>query len=133
MNKLKAKITDIHSSGGVILVDILVNEYQMSALLIDTREKPFWLKDSNQVLAVFKENEVSIAKNLLGSISTRNKLPCQVIQIERGELICMITMLFNDTILRSAITTRAVDNLELEVGDKVTALIKSNEITLMEL
>jgi molybdopterin-binding protein len=38
----------------------------------------------------------------------------------------------SDCQLQSAITTRSVDMLELKKDDEVTAMIKANEITLMQ-
>jgi molybdopterin-binding protein len=34
--------------------------------------------------------------------------------------------------IQSAITTRSVDMLDLKIDDEVTAMIKANEITLMQ-
>jgi molybdate transport system regulatory protein len=132
MNKLSVKISEIQCSGGVILVDLIAGETQMSALLIDAIEKPDWLKKGNTLFVVFKEAEVTLAKGFSGKISTRNKLPCKVQNIEKGELISLITLDFYGNIIYSAITSRAVEHLELQLGDEVTALIKSTELTLMQ-
>jgi len=100
-------------------------------MLIDSATKPDWLEIGKNVSLIFKETEVSIAKDLNGKISLRNRLICKVISIERGELLSKINLQFGAYNISSAITTRSVDYLELVVGDEVTALIKSNEISLM--
>jgi len=41
-------------------------------------------------------------------------------------------MNFQNQIITSAITTRAVDALRLTIGEEVEALVKSNEISLMK-
>ena len=132
MNKLEVEITNIQISGGVILVDMTAYECKFSALLIDTNERPSWLKTGGKIFAVFKEAEVSLAKELSGFLSTRNRIPCQVLKIEQGELISLITMNFHGETIRSAITSRALEHLDLHVGDEVLALVKSNELTLMQ-
>jgi molybdopterin-binding protein len=131
MNKLNAIIRDIHSSGGVTLVDLGVENSMLSAMLIDTPQKPIWLEKDKQVNIVFKENDVSLAKNLSGIISTRNMLNCRVKQIQEGDLISLVTLDFVSNIIQAAITTRALHHLELKLGDDVIALIKANELTLM--
>jgi molybdate transport system regulatory protein len=133
MNRIKANIAQISSSGGVILVDMVAENCPMSALLIDVANKPDWLKKDNNVYIIFKETEVSIGKNVEGKISLRNKIPCIITHIERGELMSLISMDFEGHNIDSAITTRSVDMLELEIGDKVTAFIKANELTLMKI
>jgi molybdate transport system regulatory protein len=81
---------------------------------------------------VFKETEVSLAKNLQGQISFRNRMKCQVLKVDRGELLSMITLQFKGFTIVSAITTRSVNSLQLEPGDEVDALVKANEVSLMK-
>ena len=132
MNRIDVKITDINTSGGVILVDMEANSCPMSALLIDIADNPDWLKRGNTLKVVFKETEVSIAKNLSGNISLRNKLPCIVKEIERGKLLSVVVLDFKGKTIRAAITSRSVDFLELQPGNEVLALIKANELALMQ-
>jgi len=132
MNKLEVEITKVQTSGGVVLVDMMALGCQMSALMIDSAEKPGWLEKGKTIYAIFKEAEVPLAKDFTGRISTRNRLPCKVLKIDKGELISLISLDFCGKTIGSAITSRAVDQLELQPGDEVTAFIKSNELTLMQ-
>lgn len=132
MNRIQAKIKEITISGGVMLVDMEAEGCPMSALLINSNETINWLKKEALVTAIFKETEVSIAKNFSGEISLRNRLDCIIDHISKGELLSTITLKFNDTFITSAITTRSVNSLDLHTGDKVTAMIKANEITLIQ-
>lgn len=132
MNRIEVTIKQVVNSGGIIMVDMEAGNLTMTAMLIDASQNPVWLKQGNRVYAVFKETEVSIAKDFSGKISLRNKLPCSVKHIDRGELMSLIHMSFNEDEIYSAITTRSVDMLELNTGDEVTAMIKANEITLMQ-
>jgi molybdopterin-binding protein len=58
-------------------------------------------------------------------------MKCTVRHITRGELLSKITMNFQQNSITSAITTRAVDSLELAIGDEVEALVKANEVSLI--
>jgi molybdate transport system regulatory protein len=132
MNRIEVTIKQVVNSGGIIMVDMEAGNLTMTALLIDAAINPDWLLKGNQVYAVFKETEVSIAKDFSGKISLRNKIPCRVRQVERGELMSIIHMTFKENKILSAITTRSVDMLDLKPDDEVTAMIKANEITLMQ-
>jgi molybdate transport system regulatory protein len=132
MNRIEVTIKQVMNSGGIIMVDMEAAGLTMTALLIDAPHNPDWLKQGNLIYAVFKETEVSIAKDFSGKISLRNKIPCRVSQVERGELMSIIHMTFMDYQIQSAITTRSVDMLDLKKDDEVTAMIKANEITLMQ-
>lgn len=132
MNKLPGIITNIQQSGAILLVDADVNEHGFSALLIESASRFEWLQIGNTVDLVFKETEVSLAKNLSGQISLRNRMKCVVLEIIRGDLLCKIKMSFQDNTIYSAITTRSVDAFHLAVGDEVEALVKANEVSLMK-
>ncbi|MDP2890188.1 MAG: TOBE domain-containing protein, partial [Bacteroidota bacterium] len=93
--------------------------------------RPEWLQEGNSIDLVFKETEVSLAKNLSGIISMRNRMKCMVQHIDRGELLSKISLQFQKYTITSAITTRSVDSLDLKIGDEVEALVKANEVSLM--
>ena len=132
MNKLPGKIFKVQQSGAILLVDVDVDGHGFSALLIESATHPEWLQAGNTIDLVFKETEVTLAKNLSGIISMRNRMKCTVQRIARGELLSKISLKFQEYRITSAITTRAVDSLQLAIGDEVEALVKANEVSLMK-
>jgi molybdate transport system regulatory protein len=132
MNKLPGIITQIQKSGAIMLVDVDVNGHGFSAMLIESASNPPWLKTGNLVDLVFKETEVSLAKGLSGKISMRNRILCKVLDIDRGALLSTIKMQFQEYVISSAITTRAIDSLQITIGEEIEALVKANEISLMK-
>lgn len=132
MNKLPGTITRIQQSGAILLVDIDVGGHIFSALLIESATHLQWLQTGNLIDLVFKETEVSLAKNLSGIISMRNRMKCMVQHIDRGELLSKISLQFLQYTITSAITTHSVDLLQLNIGDEVEALVKANEVSLMK-
>jgi len=132
MNKLTGKISQIQQSGAILLVDVDVDGHSFSAMLIESATQPEWLQTGNTIELVFKETEVSLAKNLSGMISMRNRMKCTVLHIDRGELLSKVSLKFQRNTIISAITTRSVNSLDLKVGDEVEALVKANEVSLMK-
>jgi molybdate transport system regulatory protein len=132
MNKLSGTITKIQQSGAILLVDVDVDGHGFSAMLIESATQPEWLQTGNTIDLVFKETEVSLAKNLSGMISMRNRMKCTVQSIERGELLSKVSLQFQKYTLTSAITTRSVDSLNIKIGDEIEALVKANEVSLMK-
>jgi molybdate transport system regulatory protein len=131
MNVIPVIIDAITRSGGLVLVDMQSDNCPLSAILVDGDELPPWLTKGSAVSAVFKESELSLAVNLSGKISLRNRFPCTVQKIEFGEIMSVVTLKFGQHLIQSAITTRSVNTLELNTGLKVTALIKANEVFLI--
>ena len=132
MNKLPGIITRIQQSGAILLIDLEVDGQRFSALLIEAATSQHWLCEGNAIDLVFKETEVSLAKGLAGKISTRNRMMCSVIGLERGGLLSRVNLRFLNYTIVSAITTRALDSLQIKIGEEIEALVKSNEIALMQ-
>lgn len=88
------------------------------------------LKKGDEVVAIFKSSSV-----LLGigeaNISARNKISGEVSEITHGEVSCEVVI---DTgcneKITSVITNNAAEEMGLEVGKKVVAIIKSTEIMI---
>ncbi len=132
MNKLSGIVTSIQRSGAILLVDVDVEGHRFSALLIESTNPPEWVETGSSIDLVFKETEVSLARNLSGMISMRNRMKCTVQHIERGALLSKVSLNFRKYTITSAITTRSVDSLQLAIGDEVEALVKANEVSLMK-
>jgi len=131
MNKLQGIIISIQKSDAILLIDINVQGQNFSALLIESGPTPSWLYVGNLIFIVFKESEVSLAKDLKGEISMRNRMKCTVHSISRGKVLSIVTMKFISYTITSAITTRSIDALNISEGQDIEALIKSNELSLV--
>jgi molybdopterin-binding protein len=63
-------------------------------------------------------------------ISARNQIPARITGINRGEAIANVQLDANGVRLVASITVEAVDDLGLEVGSQVTAVIKASDVML---
>ena len=131
MNKLNGIVSAIEHNDTMALVDVMVENVNFSAILLETPVTAKYIHIGELVTLLFKETEVSLAKNLQGELSLRNRVTATVVGIEMGEILSAITLNFLDKKLVSVITTRAVKRLQLKVGDAVEALVKANEVALM--
>ncbi len=132
MNRLRGKIAAIESSGQLSLVDVDVEGDTFTAIIVETPDSAGYLKLGAEILLLFKETEVSLAKNLSGLISLRNRIPAQVQDIVEGSLLSQVTLDYKGNRVVSVITSRSVRRLGLKAGDPVEGLVKANEMTLME-
>ena len=132
MNRLHGIITRIESTDHLSLVDIEVASDLFTAILVETPESATWLKTGNSVAVLFKETEVSLAKNLSGEISLRNRMAARVDAIRQGQLLSEVRLDYRGHPVTSVITTRSVERLKLMPGDMVEGLVKANEVTLLE-
>jgi molybdate transport system regulatory protein len=131
MNRLPGTIFAIDVHGSIALVDVTVGAHRFTATLIGADEEVAGWRAGMAVTLLFKETEVSLAKNLSGLLSMRNRIPAVVTGIERGRLLTRVALDFDGHALESVITTRSSQALALAVGDRVEGLVKANEMTLV--
>lgn len=133
MNRLPGTITAVESSEHLSLVDVAAAPGTFTAMLLETPASAPHLHVGGRVAVLFKETEVSLAKNLAGEISLRNRIPGRVRAIRRGDILCEVVLECSGHVLTSIITTRAAKRLALQEGDAVEALVKANEVSLVAL
>lgn len=132
MNKLRGRVDKVESNGQISLVDIDVLGTVCTATLLEAPASAPYMQVGVEVAVMFKETEVSLAKNLSGMVSLRNRFPVTVTAIHQGELISAVDLVFAGVAIQSVITTRAVKTLALSVGDRLEAMVKANEMMLGE-
>jgi molybdopterin-binding protein len=132
MNSLKGKITSLKTNGSLSLVTILVEDVFFNTIVIETPDTASYLKTGNSIKVIFKETEVVIGKGISHTISIQNKVIGEILELKKGELLSKL--IINTTVgqLIAVITTDSLYQLQLEVGEKITAMIKTTEIMLSE-
>jgi molybdate transport system regulatory protein len=130
MNKILGTITEITTEGSLSLVKLKAQNSILTSIVIDTQETASYLKTGNEIKILFKETEVILAKEITGIISLQNKMECIVDSFEKGNLLCKIVLNFGANKITSVITRTAFDQLDIQENDEITAMIKTNEISL---
>jgi len=132
MNKIKGKVKNITSGKDVSLVEVDTPIGTVHSVVIGDGSLFEHLQVGKDVYVLFKETEVSIGKDLSGQISLRNRFRCVIKRIEEGQVLSRIILDCGGTEIVSIITTGSVKRMGLENGDNVCALVKTNEVSLME-
>ena len=130
MNQLRSRVVGIESNGQIAVVDVESDGTRFTATVLDAPSSAPYMTCGAEVVLMFKETEVSLAKNLAGQLSLRNIFPVRVRAVERGALISAVRLEYRGAMLTSVITTRAADALQLAEGDRVDALVKASEMML---
>lgn len=85
------------------------------------------------VMLGVKASSVSIAKHLESELSISNQLQTTLVSMNNGHLLTSVKLRFGDAILESIITLDSSKRLGLQEGDTVVALIKSSDLSILEL
>ena len=64
-------------------------------------------------------------------LSTRNRLPGTVTEVVKGEAAAKVTLQVGDNHVVALITRESADELGLEPGTQVTALVKATDVIVM--
>jgi molybdate transport system regulatory protein len=131
MNRLPGTISAVEVQGSIALVDVAVDDRCFTAALIGTGQEAAAWVPGTRVALLFKETEVSLAKQLSGLISLRNRIPATVTRIDSGRVLTKVTLDFHGHRIESVITTRSSLALQLAVGDAVEGLVKANEMAVL--
>ena len=132
MNNLRGNISKITVNGNLTLLDIDVSGENFKAIIVERPENLSFLEVGNNIAVMFKETEVIIGKKMEHAISLRNRLLCSISSIEKGTLLSKLVLKHKAGEIRSIITRNAVESLDLQEGEEIWAMIKTNEVTIAE-
>jgi molybdopterin-binding protein len=129
MNTIIAEVKEIKSVDNLNIVKFYFAETTLSMMSLELNEN---IKVGAKVKLITKPTHVAIAKDFNGEVSYSNQLNAKIIHVENGELLSSIKIQIWETILESIITKDSSQRMNLHVGDEVTAFIKANELSIME-
>jgi len=129
MNTYKGVISGINSQDSFRQIDLDVNGVTVKVITLELDGR---FRVKTMVRLLFKESEVVIAKNRTGMLSIENRYPGVITAIAAGEVFSEIIMDSPLGPITALIGRSAQDSMKLEIGDRVQAFIRSNEIAIME-
>jgi molybdate transport system regulatory protein len=130
VNKLIGNVILVESSPYMSMVDIDVGGDVFSSIVLETPSTASYLKQNSSIVLFFKETEVSIAKNLSGLISLRNRFKGTIKKIEKSDILTKVFLKYKSSEIVSIISTRSANKLGLMEADEVEWLVKTNEVSL---
>jgi molybdopterin-binding protein len=65
------------------------------------------------------------------ALSTRNRIPAEVTEVVKGEAAAKVSLRVGEDHMVALITRESADELGLETGQQVMALIKATDVTIM--
>lgn len=64
-------------------------------------------------------------------LSARNRLPGRIVEVVKGEAAARVTVQVGDNHMVALITRESADELGLEIGQEVTALVKATDVMVL--
>lgn len=64
------------------------------------------------------------------SLSARNRLAGKIVELQLGGVMAHVVVKAGDNLVESVITKRSAEEMNVKIGDTITAVIKSTEVML---
>ena len=108
----------------------LKSGYTMVSVITNGAVENLNLQVGDEVVAIFKSSAVLLTTDTSLNISARNKLTGVIETIHFGEVNSEVVVNIGGDLIASVITKNAVGNLDVKIGDSVTAVIKSSDVMI---
>jgi molybdopterin-binding protein len=66
------------------------------------------------------------------TLSARNRLEGKITELQLGGVMAHVVVQVGENFIESVITRRSAEEMQMKVGDRVTAVIKSTEVMLQK-
>ena len=129
MSQLVATIKKINSIDNLNIVEFDFHGLTLKMMSLDLNAD---VQVGKKVKLSVKPTNISIAKNLIGEISLSNQIVATIENLENGQLLSSISLKVHNTILESIITVDSSKRMNLQIGEKVTILIKASNLYIAE-
>jgi molybdopterin-binding protein len=64
-------------------------------------------------------------------LSTRNRLPGTIMEVTKGEVAAKVSLRVGDNHMVALITRESVEELGLQTGMEITALVKATDVVIL--
>ncbi|MET7358210.1 TOBE domain-containing protein [Streptomyces sp. NPDC005562] len=130
-NQLPGTVASVTTGEAMATVKVrLAGGQDITAAITTESVEDLGLAEGDQVRALVKSTEVSLATGPVSGLSIRNQIPGTVAGIATGGAMASVKIDVEGAALTAAITKDAVTDLGLTAGSSVVALIKSTSISL---
>jgi len=128
MNRIDAIVTAIDSFENITIVSFQAAGQPMRMMALELNKS---LVVGSKVTLGVKASHIALAKELKGQLSISNQLSVTIESIENGKLLSSIKLSFGGHLLESIITRISAQEMNLQTGERVAALIKSSELSIL--
>lgn len=111
-------------------VEILWKEVPLSVIITRTSSEDMDLKSGDTINVLIKGMDVMLAKSFSGTLSARNKIRGTVKRIIQGDILSKVFVESQADTLHAFITNTSLMEMDVNVGDEITAIVKSTELIL---
>ena len=130
MNRIDAVVTAIESFENITIVSFEAAGQPMRMMALELDKS---LIVGSKVTLGAKASNIALAREFNGLLSISNQLKVTIESINNGKLLSSIKFSFAGSLTESIITRESVSRMNLQAGTNIIALIKSSELSILEI
>ncbi len=130
MNRIDAVVTTIDSFENITIVSFEAASQPMRMMALELDKS---LVVGSKVTLGVKASNIALAREFSGILSISNQLKVTIESINNGKLLSSIKFSFAGSLIESIITRESVSRMNLQTGTNIIALIKSSELSILEI
>ena len=134
-NPISGRVSKIQSELAMSIVTVKTKGQEpLLAALMNQVVHELDLKEDDAVVAFVKASDIRIVKDDLGTsmvrVGAQNTLSGHVVDLQNGNGLGCLTMTVDNWTLTSAMSQRAMEDLQLKAGEPVTATFQATDVWL---
>ncbi len=111
-------------------VQILWKSIPLSVVITKASCEDMHLSEGDSITVLIKGTDVMLAKSFSGMISARNRVSGVVKRIIRGDVVSKVFVESQQEMLHAIITNTSLEEMDINEGNEITAIVKSTELIL---
>ncbi len=129
-SKLSGTITKVVQRHIHANVQIQWKSIPLSVVITKASCEDMHLSEGDSITVLIKGTDVMLAKSFTGMISARNRVSGIVKRIIEGDVVSKVFVESQDEMLHAVITNTSLEEMEINEGNEITAIVKSTELIL---
>ena len=128
-NQIRGTVGELKAGQAMTVVHVHAGLQRLVSAITNEGVEDLGLKSGDPVIALVKSTDAMLMKGDAAQVklSARNRLAGQVKSVQKGNAMAYVTLKVGESQIGASITREALDELQSNNGDSVTAVIKATE------
>lgn len=131
-NQIRGTVGELKAGQAMTVVHIDASGQRLLSAITNEGVQDLGLKRGDAVIALVKSTDAMLIKGdaVQIQLSARNCLAGQVSSVQKGNAMAYVSVNVGESKIGASITREALDELQINEGERVTVVIKATQVLL---
>ncbi len=133
-NQIRGTVGELKAGQAMTVVHIDASGQRLLSAITNEGVQDLGLKRGDAVIALVKSTDAMLIKGdaVQIQLSARNCLAGQVSSVQKGNAMAYVSVNVGESKIGASITREALDELQINEGERVTVVIKATQVLLQK-